>query len=91
MMDEKTTDFKMEIGVNFDGTARASFDFNGQSATVNYKLIEPGHITGLEKSAVLDKPLEMLANFGYEDTADAIEEVISAMNSILFEIGKAEN
>lgn len=87
MAEQKQADFKMEIGVNFDGTAQARFNFNGESVTSNYKLTDNGIIKGLEKSYIMEDALEKLSNYGYENTADAIEEVIIAMNSILFEIG----
>ena len=88
MAEQKQADFKMEIGVNFDGTAQARFNFNGNSVTSNYELTDNGIIKGLGKSYVLEDALEELSNYGYENTAGAIEEVISAMNSILFEIGE---
>lgn len=88
MTEQKQADFKMEIGVNFDGTAQAMFSFNGESVTSNYQLTDNGIIKGLEKAYVMEDALEELSNYGYENTADAIEEVIIAMNSILFEIGE---
>ena len=88
MTEQKQSDFKMEIEVNFDGTAQSVFYFNGKSVTSNYELNEHGIIKGLEKSNTLYDVLEELSNDGYDDTSDAIEEIISAMNNILFEIGE---